>query len=215
MFCIPQLKAIEDEDLDVLERKLTEMEADKRLSSSTVKTEALYLACTRGSVTVTNLFVRYHSIFDWTTKWAKSSPLLEAARRRHVSVFETLLRHQSFMDYKNAFVAMTDGEGNTLLHIAADVQEDEILKFSLECGVDPMTTNDKGMTPLHYVAMRGNMNACHHLLKCFDNRPSTIASYIESEADKICKENAVYFAAKHNHKSMLKLLLKRLVFVNK
>ena len=190
------------------------MDADKRLCLSAIKTEALYLACTRGNVSVTTLFAKYQSVFDWKTKWSKSFPLLEAARRRHVSVFEILRQHQSFMDYKNAFASMTDGEGNTLLHIAADVQEDEILKLSLECGVDPTTKNDKGMTPLHYIAMRGNMNACHHLLKCFGNRNSTIVSYIESEADKICKETAVYFAAKHNHKSMLKFLLQRLVYVN-
>ena len=189
------------------------MDADKQLCSNAVKKEALYLACTRGSTTITSVFANYQSVFDWTTKWSKSFPLLEAARRRHVSVFESLLQHQSFMDNKNAFALMTDGEGNTLLHIAADVQEDVILKFALECEVDPMITNDKGLTPLHYAAMRGNMNACHHLLKCSDNRNSTV-SYIESEADKICKETAVYFAAKHNHKSMLKFLLQRLVCVN-
>lgn len=151
-------------------------------------------------------------MFDWKAKWAKSYPLLEAARRKHIPLFETLLQDKCFNNYKDAFASMVDGEGNSLLHIAADVQEDVILQFSLHCGADPTAKNVKGMTPLHYVAMRGNLNACKLLLDSFGSKHDAISSYIESVADNVCKETAVYFAAKHNHKPMLKLLLQRYKF---
>ena len=73
-------------------------------------------------------------MFDWKARWAKSYPLLEAARRKHIPLFEILLQDKCFNNYKVAFASMVDGEGNSLLHIAADVQEDMILQFSLLCG---------------------------------------------------------------------------------
>ena len=153
-------------------------------------------------------------MFDWKAKWSKSYPLLEAARRKYIPLFEALLQDRCFNDYKDAFASMVDGERNSLLHIAADIQEDVILQFSLHCGADPTAKNDKGMTPLHYVAMRGNLNACKLLLDSLGNssrgnKHSAILSYIANEADNVCKETAVYFAAKHNHKDMLKFLLRR------
>lgn len=190
---------------------LEDIRARKNVSETHCKAVVLHSACTRGNVAVVTLFAKYHSLFDWATKSnSKCYPLLEAARRKHVALFETLLQCQSFKDCyasKDSFVSMTDGEGNSLLHIAADVEEDVILQFSLDFGVDPTSKNDKGMTPLHYVAMRGNVNACKLLLKYFGDDYDAILSYIESEADKVCKETAVYFAAKHNHKMMLKFLL--------
>ena len=148
-------------------------------------------------------------MFDWKAKWGKSYPLLEAARRKQIPLFEALLQDRCFNNYKDAFASMVDGERNSLLHIAADIQEDVILQFSLHCGADPTVKNDKGMTPLHYVAMRGNLNACKLLLGSLGNKHSAILSYIASEADNVCKETAVYFAAKHNHKDILKCLLQR------
>lgn len=149
-------------------------------------------------------------MFDWKAKWGNSYPLLEAARRKHIVIFETLLQDRCFNDYKDAFASMVDDvERNSLLHIAADIQEDAILQFSLDCGADPTVKNDKGMTPLHYVAMRGNLNACKLLLDSLGNKHVAILSYIRSVADNVCKETAVYFAAKHNHKDMLRFLLQR------
>ncbi len=191
-----------------MRNRLEELRTNRPVSSNTKKsTEALYAACTRGSVAIVALFTEYYFLFDWKAQWTKSFPLLEAARRKHVPLFEILLQDKCFNDYKNAFASMADGEGNSLLHIAADVQEDTILQFALHCGADPITKNAKGMTPLHYVAMRGNLNACKMVLDSFGNKYGAISSYIESEADNVCKETAVYFAAKHNHKHMLKLLL--------
>ena len=179
-------------------------------NNSELKTEVLYLACIKGSAAITTLLAaEYHSVFDWKVKWSNFYPLLEAARRKHTFLFEILLQYKSFKDYKDAFASMRDGEGCSLLHIAADVQDDVIIQFSLKCGVDPTSKNDKGMTALHYVALRGNLNACKLLLESFGDKHGRILSYIESEADNICNETAVYFAAKYNHKRTLKFLLQR------
>ena len=193
-----------------MKSRLEELKTNRPVSSNTKKsTEALYAACARGSVAVVSLFTEYYFMFDWKEKWAKSFPLLEAARRKYIPLFEILLQDKCFNDYKDAFASMVDVEGNSLLHIAADVQEDMILHFSLHCGADPTLKNSKGMTALHYVAMRGNLSACKLLLDSFGSKHDAILSYIKSVADNVCKETAVYFAAKHNHKPMLKLLLHR------
>ena len=193
-----------------MRKHLEELRTNRPVSSNTKKSvEALYAACTRGSVAIVALFTEYYFLFDWKAQWAKSYPLLEAARRKYIPLFEILLQDKCFNDYKNAFASMVDGEGNSLLHVAADVQENTILRFALHCGAHPTAKNAKGMTALHYVAMRGNENACKLLLNSFGNKYGAVSSYIESEADNVCKETAVYFAAKHNHKHMLKLLLQR------
>lgn len=204
------MKAIDDNSIDEVKRHLEELKTNRPVSSNTKKsTEVLYAAYTRGSIATVALFTEYYFIFDWKAQWAKSYPLLEAARRKYTPLFEILLQDKCFNDYKDAFACMVDGEGNSLLHIAVDVQEDMILQFSLHCGADPTAKNMKGMTPLHYVAMRGNLNACKVFLDSFGNKHDAILSYIKSEADNVCKETAVYFAAKHNHKHMLELLLQR------
>ena len=102
---------------------------------------------------------------------------------------------------------MVDGEGNTLLHIATNNEEVSIVKFSLEFGLEPLKGNFKGVTPLHFAAMRGNEIITTLLLE--SKKVTDIKSYITAKADGVCNETPFYFAAKFNQPSMIKFLLQR------
>ena len=104
---------------------------------------------------------------------------------------------------------MADSEGNTLLHIAVNKEETSIVKFALEFGLDPLRQNNKGVTPLHFAAMRGNESIAKLLLD--SEKVSDIKSCIASKAGGVCNETPFYFAAKFNHPNMIMFLLERYI----
>ena len=106
---------------------------------------------------------------------------------------------------------MIDVEGNSLLHIAANEEEVHIASFSLEFGLDPLKRNFKGVTPLHFAAMQGNVTIATLLLN--SEKVSDIKSYITAEASGVCHETPFYFAAKFNHPNMMEFLLKKSVII--
>lgn len=55
--------------------------------------------------------------------------------------------------------------GNSLLHVAATVDNVKILKILLREGFDVNTRNNEANTPLHIATEHGNMNNMKHLLK--------------------------------------------------
>lgn len=175
-------------------------------------TDALHTACTRGNPEISSLIAEKHSCFNLCDHHSPSNsyPLLEAARR-HDAVFFDILAHAPGFEEKYAakedFVSLADGEGNTLLHIAANKEEVSIVKFALEFGLNPLKGNSKGVTPLHFAAMRGNESIAKLLLD--SKKISDIKSYIAVKAVGVCNETPFYFAAKFNHPNMIIFLLKR------
>ena len=175
-------------------------------------TDALYTACTCGNSEISSLIAEYHPCFKFCDYHAptKSYPLLEAARRHDTSFFDILMQDPAFKrDYASdkQFVSMEDSEGNTLLHIAANKEDVSIVKFALEFGSHPLKGNFKGVTPLHFAAMRGNEDIAKLILD--SEKVSDIKLCIAAKADGVCNETPFYFAAKFNHPNMIKFLLKR------
>ena len=174
-------------------------------------TDVLYTACTCGNPQVTSLIAENHSHFEFCEQHllTKSFPLLEAARKHDVAFFDTLAQNPDFKEkYTNCF-SMVDSEGNTLLHIAANNEDVGIVKFALEFGLDPQKGNYKGVTPLHFTAMRGSEGIAKLLLDWEKEKETDVRAYIAAKAVGVCNETPFYFAAKFNHPSMIKFLLQR------
>lgn len=134
---------------------------DRLQNFNTKPTAILFAACTCGNPEISSLIAGKHSWFDFCSQYSvtKSYPLHEAALRHNTEFFEILSQDPVFKEKYTSdrkFTSMKDGEGNTLLHIAADKQAINIIKFSLEFGLDPLVKNFKGVTPLHFAAMRGS-----------------------------------------------------------
>ena len=175
-------------------------------------TNALYTACTCGNPEISLLIAKNHSRFDLCDQHTptNSYPLLEAARRHDTVFFDTLRQApDSSESYaaKESFVSMADSEGNTLLHIAVNKEEISIVKFALDFGLNPLRGNNKGVTPLHFAAMRGNEDIAKLLL--YSEVSDNMKSYIAAKATGVCNETPFYFAAKFNHPNMISFLLER------
>lgn len=189
---------------------LQKLESDaKNIEEST---DVLHTACTYGNPEVSLLIAEHHSLFSFCEQHSstKSYPLLEAARKHDAGFFDTLALDPDFKEKYAGnlnFVSLVDGEENTLLHIAANIEEISIVKFALEFGLDPLKGNYKGVTALHFAAMRGNEDIAKLLLD--SEKVLDIKSYIAAKADGVCNETPFYFAAKFNHPNMINFLLKR------
>ena len=66
---------------------------------------------------------------------------------------------------KNRGVNATDGEGNTILHIAASHGELDMVRLLIELGADVNATNWEGNTILHNAALRGELDTVRFLIK--------------------------------------------------
>ena len=180
-------------------------------------TAVLYTACTCGNPQITSLIAQKHSCFDFSQQYpdTKSYPLHEAAKKHDTIFFKTLSQDHDFRNKyasKSNFISMVDGEGNTLLHIAVNEQEVDIVIFSLEFGLNPLEMNLKGVTPLHFAAMQGNDDIAKILLQ--SEKVRDVKPYIASKAGGVCCETPFYFAAKFNHPNMIEFLLKRYAHSN-
>ena len=204
----PQNEAIIKSDLAKIRSLLQNLGSE----NADQGTDALHTVCTLSNPEISSLIAENHSCFNLCDHHSPSNsyPLLEAARRHDAVLFDTLTRVPGFEENyaaKENFVSLADGEGNTLLHIAANKEEVSIVKFALEFGLNPQKGNNKGVTPLHFAAMRGNESIAKLLLD--SEKVSDIKSYIASKAIGVCNETPFYFAAKFNHPNMIMLLLKR------
>ena len=176
----------------------------------------LHTACTCSNPEISALIAKNHSRFNLCDHHSLTNtyPLLEAARRHDAVFFDALMQAPgSKENYASmeSFVSMADSEGNTLLHIAANNEEISIVKFALEFGLNPLNGNNKGVTALHFAAMRGNESIAKVLLE--SEEVSDIKAYIATKAVGVCNETPFYFAAKFNHPrpNMITFLLEKCV----
>ena len=205
-----QLKAIDENNC----RRVHDLLQNWNGADVDTSTAVLFAACTCGNPEISSLIVKQHSLFDFSSRdsLTKTYPVHEAARKHDTKFFELLAQDSEFKNRYASnprFTSMIDGEGNTLLHIAADEEELSIVTFSLEFGLDPLKNNFKGITPLHFAAMKGSVAIAKLLLN--SEKVSDIKSCISAEASGVCYETPFYFAAKFNHPNMIQFLLERSV----
>ena len=123
-------------------RRSLEAGADAN-SRDAVGRPALYTAASYGYADIVNLLlskgaqqnVRY-GLKD------ASTPLLVAARKGHLGIVRSLIRH-------GAAVTAANDSGMTALHLAAWGRHADVVKFLLEQGADPNAADSMGNTPLH------------------------------------------------------------------
>ena len=212
--CYIQQKAIGENRCSEVPNLLHKLDSEK---DADLHTAVLFAACSCGNPEITSVIAKEHSLFDFSSRFSvtKTYPLHEAARKHDTMFFKLLAQDPAFKNRYTSnpkFVSMIDGEGNTLLHIAANEQEVHIASFSLEFGLDPLKRNFKGITPLHFAAMQGSVAIATLLLN--SEKVSDIKSYITAEASGVCHETPFYFAAKFNHPNMMEFLLERSVTIN-
>lgn len=185
--------------------KLNDVNEKVKLESTYV----LYAACTCGNPEISSLVANKSSCFDFTEQCVETNsyPIHEAARKHDTMFFKILSHDPNFKQKYASKLSMVDNEGNTLLHIAANEQEVDIVAFSLEFGLDPLKGNYKGVTPLHFAAMQGSEIIAQILLE--SERVTDVKAYIATEAAGVCRETPFYFAAKFNHPNMIEFLLNR------
>ncbi len=86
---------------------------------------------------------------------------------KEVSV-QQLIKEGKFQEAKDLFITKTDintvdAEGNTALHLAASVNETDLVQFLLVKGADTTIVNGEGNTPLH-IAIKSDFLDCAAIL---------------------------------------------------
>ena len=168
----------------------------------------LHYACESGLVSL---------VLRMIEKGAKYAPsksgeyaLHLAAAERRVDVFRALKDDEEFnRRYRTdrSFPKLSDSNENTLLHIAIDVEEVDIMEFCLQFKFDLMAKNIDGLMSLHVAARRGNKAASIRLLQVAKDEGLDIQKFLN------CRKNSggtpLYLAAKFNRLSLMKYLIKQ------
>jgi hypothetical protein len=92
-----------------------------------------------------------------------SKDLFDAVKREDVSQVSTLLKSPHSISTWNT---VSDGDGNTVLHLASKNKKADVLEVILQAGVGVgvNVTNKLGQTPLHIACTRGRESAVLVLL---------------------------------------------------
>ncbi|NPB03030.1 MAG: ankyrin repeat domain-containing protein [Thermotogae bacterium] len=98
--------------------------------------------------------------------------------------------------YPNKALNKTNLYGETPMHFAYLSGSEEVVDLALEYGGDPLMVTDDNLTVLHYAAAGGNPNLVAKALK-----------FISVDAEDAQSRTPLYYAAKEQHKDVVKVLL--------
>ncbi|RLN51614.1 hypothetical protein BBJ29_004629 [Phytophthora kernoviae] len=117
------------------------------------------------------------------------TPLHIASRKGHSAVVELLLQH-------NAASNLPDGDGNTALHCAANIETVEVLLNS-SFRTNANIPNRRGRTPLHIAAARGDVSVVAYLI-----HHGAQQDIVDDQG-----QNAFHHAAANGHTAVTLILL--------
>ena len=140
------------------------------------------------------------------------SPLHLAAEERQTAVFTALGRSQFFKNkYRSDsyFKSLQDHEGNTLLHLAVDGENREIVEWCLELGFSLSYRNKAGMNSLHIAAKRGSCEIADRLIEHERDvgNDDSVITLLNSRNNFVA--TPLYLASKFNHTDVMRLLLEK------
>ncbi|CAG0920269.1 unnamed protein product [Notodromas monacha] len=155
---------------------------------------ALHMAATGGFNDLVRLLVVRHNAMLEALTLRKETPLHAAAASGQLGVCKTLVE-------LGANVNAVDAERQTALHLAAENNHSDVVKFFLNLQPDLVTTANKmGNTCAHIAAEKGSAEVIKELLK-FNKHAATSARNKSSDATPL------HFAASGGHVELVKILL--------
>ena len=147
----PLLDAADDDRLDVA-KVLVEHKANVN-AKEWQKTTPLHFACRNGDLALATLLIE-HGADVFAADRGGATPLWCAAgggfyrspaEKQHAAILKLLVN-------RGASLATKNGEGKTLLHLAAETVRIEVAKYLLRAGLNVNARMQNGLTPLHYAA---------------------------------------------------------------
>lgn len=111
----------------------------------------------------------------------------------------------SFPTSISSTISHQDQDGNTLLHLAVDSDEFELVEWCLHLGFSTTMHNNTGMNSLHIAARRGNYDITSRLLQVERVGEENMAQFVNSR-NKF-RSTPLYSAAKFGNAKVVELLL--------
>ena len=137
-------------------------------------------------------------------------PLHLAASEYKTSVFSALKQDQVFNDKcitSTKFKCQQDSDGNTLLHIAVDSEESDVVDWCLELGFDIRARNKLGMNSLHVAARRESVKIARKLVEKEQELGHSVKEFIDLGNNY--QATPLYLASKFNQCEVVKFLLEQ------
>ena len=107
------------------------------------------------------------------------------------------------------FKGLQNAEGNTLLHLAIDGEERDIVEWCLEIGFSLRYRNKGGMNSLHVAAKRGSPEIANRLIECEREQGSdvSVSEFLNLRNNLVA--TPLYLASMFNHTDVMRLLLEK------
>lgn len=165
----------------------------KLLKQDTVSLfNALFNAIGIGSLKIVKYLVEERKV-DINVEGFAGLPLHYAAMLGYIDIVKY------FIDYDAKIINKQDTQGDTALHIAAELNQLEIVKLLIENNANPNLENKKGKTPLMKASSKGNEKIVKYLL---DHNA-------DPNHENKKGESALIFASSCGHETIVKLLVER------
>ncbi len=128
----------------------------------------------------------------------------------HVEVFAALRGNEAFMERcqtSRTFKSLQDADGNTLLNLAVDGGEEEIVEWCLEVNISLKKGNAVGMNSLHVAARRGCTEIARKLIEKVVLREGNVTEFLNSKNSY--QATPLYMASKFNRCEMVAFLIEK------
>jgi ankyrin repeat protein len=136
------------------------------------------------------------------------SPLHLAASSHYTTIFSELRECESFCkkySKKPEFLGLKDQDGNTLLHLAVDTAENDLIEWCLTFGFSIETENYQGMNCMHIAAARGDYNIAVKILEVATAEDIDVESFVNSTSTH--RSTPLYMASQSGNAKIMEILL--------
>lgn len=185
----PMFKAIEDDDIDEVERLINE---GMNIKNSFVagRCNILSYAVYYGNVNIIRLLLSHgaNPNFPWG-----NLVLCEAIKNGDIEIVNLLLQYGA-----NVNLRQDDQWSRMPIHIAAKFNHFELIKLLISHGANVNARDDKGITPLHLISRYGNIRIVRFLVEH--------GAEIDAEDDDY-GITPLYKAIKHGNSEVIKFLI--------